>query len=262
MKTVNLLTGERIKTILFPDNQPHVVISNIQPGDKVRVVCSIRSPLELVQLMLVVNAVRHAKAEPFELVVPYLMGARYDRIINPGDSFDLEVVAQCVNSLGFSLVNLFDVHSSVATSLIYNSRSHNNSRLVKAYNQLDAVLIVPDKGAIGKAAEYQDWNPNLSERVFCDKVRDTSNGRVSLVVQNPEVCEGRNCVIIDDICDGGATFLAIAEQIKPAHLTLIVSHGIFSKGFHALKEKFNEIITTDSFWHHAEDKVTTIKLGL
>lgn len=262
MKTINLTTGERVKTLLFPDNQPHVVINDIQPGDDVRVVCPLRSSLELVQLLLVVNAVRHAQAVPCELVVPYLMGARYDRIINPGDSFDLEVVAQCINSLGFSSVNLFDVHSGVATSLIHNSRSHNNSRLVKAYNQLDAVLIVPDKGAVSKAAEYQEWNPLLSDKVFCDKIRDTATGRVSLVVQNPEICTGRNCVIIDDICDGGATFLAIAEQIEPAHLTLIVSHGIFSKGFHALKEKFDEIITTDSFWHHAADKVTTIKLGL
>lgn len=262
MKTINLITGERVKTLLFPDNQPHVVIDDIQPGDDVRVVCPIRSSLELVQLLLVVNAVRHAQATPCELAVPYLMGARYDRIINPGDSFDLEVVAQCINSLGFSSVNLFDVHSSVATSLIHSSRSHNNSRLVKAYNRSDAILIVPDKGAVSKAAEYQGWNPLLSKKVFCDKVRDAATGRVSLVVQNPEVCAGRNCVIVDDICDGGATFLAIADQIKPAHLTLIVSHGIFSKGFHALKEKFNEIVTTDSFWHHAADKVTTIKLGL
>lgn len=54
-------------------------------------------------------------------------------------------------------------------------------------------------------------------------------------------------MIIDDICDGGATFLAIAGQVKPAHLTLIVTHGIFSKGLDALAEKFDSIITSDSY---------------
>ena len=262
MKTVNLITGENIKTLLFPDNQPHVILSDVLAGQQVRLVCPIRSSLELVQLMLAANAIRHCGAIPHELVVPYLMGARYDRVINPGDSFDLEVVAQCINPLGFHSVNLFDVHSPIATTLIHNSRSHDNRLLVKAYSQHDAVLIVPDKGAVAKAASYHEWNHLITEVVFCEKERDLNTGRVSLRVLNPEKCTGRNCVIIDDICDGGATFLAIAEQIEPAHLTLIVSHGIFSKGFHALKQKFNEIITTDSFWQHAADKVTTIPLNL
>ena len=54
-------------------------------------------------------------------------------------------------------------------------------------------------------------------------------------------------MIIDDICDGGATFLAIAEQIKPKHMTLIVTHGVFSKGFAVLEKKFDEIIVSDSY---------------
>ena len=262
MKTINLLTNERVKQILFPDNQPHIVVSDINDGDDVRIVCPIRSSLELVQLMLVANAVKHCGGKLMDLVVPYLMAARYDRIINAGDSFDLEVVADVINSIGFESVNLFDVHSKVATDLINNSRSHNNSILVNSYSKPNSVLIIPDKGASVKAAEYLGWNPSIVDSVTCDKERDKETGRVSLRVNNPEICAGRNCVIVDDICDGGATFMAIAEQIHPLHLTLIVSHGIFSKGFRALRGKFDEIITTDSFLQHAPDKVTTIHLNL
>lgn len=258
MKTISSIKPERIRQILFPDGQPHVVIDDVFPGDQIRVVHPIRSALELVQLMLIGNAVKHAGATPVELAVPYLMAARYDRLINPGDSFDLEVVADCINSIGFKAVHIFDVHSPAATKLIKNSKSHNNSELVKAYNKSNAVLIVPDKGASLKAGEYQTWNVNITDLVECDKSRDPQTGKLSLTVRDPELCRDRNCVIIDDICDGGETFLAIAQQIKPAHLTLIVSHGIFSKGFSALKEHFQDIITTDSYWH----KVTTIPLNL
>lgn len=262
MKTINSIKPERFKEMLFPDNQPHIVIHDVFPGEEVRVVHPIRSSLELVQLMLIGNAIKHAGATPVELVIPYLMAARYDRVINPGDSFDLEVVADCINSIGFKNVHIFDAHSPVATKLIKNSKSHNNSKLVKAYSRPNSVLIVPDKGASLKAGEYQSWNTNIADVVECDKSRDLQTGKVSLIVHNPELCLNRNCVIIDDICDGGATFLTIAQQIKPAHLTLIVSHGIFSKGFSALKEHFHDIITTDSFWHHAGNKVTTIPLNL
>ena len=111
----------------------------------------------------------------------------------------------------------------------------------------DAVLICPDEGAKRKVDEYLNWNEDLTEIVYCDKNRELSTGRFTLEVSDPQKCENRNCVIIDDICDGGATFLAIAEQIRPKHLALIVTHGIFSKGFAALEKAFDEIIVSDSY---------------
>jgi ribose-phosphate pyrophosphokinase len=47
-------------------------------------------------------------------IIPYLMAARYDRLMQQGDSFDLEVVADLINSCGFEKVLLFDVHSEVS----------------------------------------------------------------------------------------------------------------------------------------------------
>src|SRR6185369_13986661 len=147
MKSINLYTLERIKLTLFPDNQPHVQLQDIAAGDEVRVVCPIRSSQELVQLLEISNALDHAWAKKKELVIPYLMGARFDRLMQPGDSVDLEVVANAVNSCGFERVNLFDAHSDVAALLIRNAKNHNNSRLVKSYTIPNSVLIVPDAGA-------------------------------------------------------------------------------------------------------------------
>lgn len=263
MKTINLITQERVKLTLYPDNQPHVNIYDIEAGDDVRVVCSIRSSLELLQLLETANAIDNLYAKKRELVITYLLGARFDRIMQPGDSLDLKVIADMINYCGFERVNLFDAHSDAATLLIKNAKNHNNSRLVKAYNHPNAVLICPDAGAVKKIDQYTAWNHNLTDVVFCIKSRDLSNGKITLRVLEPEKCYGRSCVIIDDLCDGGATFVAIAEQIKPTHLTLIVSHGIFSKGFSLLEKHFQEIITSDSYGNNPGSKITTtINLNL
>ena len=142
---------------------------------------------------------------------------------------------------------LFDPHSEVAALLINNAFVINNKIMVEQYLLDNAVLICPDAGAAKKTGEYALWNSKLADIVYCNKKRNLANGRLELEVLNPELCNNRNCVIIDDICDGGATFLAIAGQVKPAHLTLIVTHGIFSKGLDALAEKFDSIITSDSY---------------
>lgn len=262
MKTINLTTGENVKKMMFPDSQPHIIVQNISPGEDVRVVAPIRSALELVQLMMVSNALMHIQAPLQQLVIPYLMAARYDRLINYGDSFDLDVVSEIINSFNAGTVHLYDVHSEVALKLIDRSKSHNNSMLVKTYQKADAVLIVPDKGALAKSLDYPNWNSNLVDVVICDKQRDLTTGKITLKVNNPEACKDRNCIIIDDICDGGGTFMAIADQIEPKHLTLMVSHGIFSKGFTVLKKKFHDIITTDSYFDWNTNEIAVHKLNL
>jgi ribose-phosphate pyrophosphokinase len=247
MKTININKAEGVRFLLFPDNQPHVNVEGIEKGDEVEVVCSLTNPLTVMHLLQTANALDHLSARKRVLVIPYLMAARYDRLMMPGDSFDLEVIAGLINSCGFQKVLLWDVHSDVATKLIKNAINIKNRKMVESYRLQDAILICPDTGAAKKVSEYVGWNGHLKEIVYCNKKRELSTGKITLEVMDAQKCSDRNCVIIDDICDGGGTFLAIAEQIKPKHLTLIVTHGIFSKGFAALEQKFNAIIVSDSY---------------
>jgi ribose-phosphate pyrophosphokinase len=247
MKIIDLNSCKGVQFILFPDNQPHSIVQGVEKGDDVTVVCSITSSLKLVQLLQVSNALKHLFANKKKLIIPYLMAARYDRLMQQGDSFDLELVAELINHCGFEKVVLWDVHSSVALQLINNAVNVTNKIMVEQYKLPDAVLICPDAGAATKVKAYKEWNSNIKEIVYCTKKRELATGKITLEVQNAETCNQRNCVIIDDICDGGATFLAIAGQIKPLHLSLIVTHGIFSKGFEELKKAFQDIITSNSY---------------
>jgi ribose-phosphate pyrophosphokinase len=142
---------------------------------------------------------------------------------------------------------LFDIHNEATTLLIKNSINTSNRKLVEAYDKENAIVISPDAGSAKKVHLYSEYNDKIKEVVNCVKHRDLSNGNITLKVLEPERCKDRNCVIIDDLCDGGRTFLAIAEQIEPKHLTLIVTHGIFSYGTKQLEEKFDEIIISNSY---------------
>jgi ribose-phosphate pyrophosphokinase len=257
MKTINLNNGEGIKITIFPDSQPHVNIQGIEEGDEVSVICSLTDSNKLLQLVQTANALDNLFAKKKVLVIPYLMAARYDRLMQPGDSIDLKVVADLINYCGFEKVYLFDVHSEVSLLLIKNAIGITNRQLVEAYNKPDAVLICPDAGAAKKVSNYFGWNSNLKQIVYCSKNRDMATGRLTLEVLEPRECTNKNCVIIDDICDGGATFLAIAEKIKPLHLTLIVTHGIFSKGFEALEKYFQHIIVSNSLYKKYDSKIVS-----
>jgi len=68
---------------------------------------------------------------------------------------------------------------------------------------------------------------------------------------------------VDDICDGGGTFIGLAKALKQknaGNLYLAVSHGIFSKGFNELNKHFTKIFTTDSFKTINESNVEQLKL--
>jgi ribose-phosphate pyrophosphokinase len=255
MKTINLNTEDGIKITLFPDSQPHVNIAAVAEGDEVKVVCSITSSDKLFQLLQTANALDNLFAKKKVLVIHYLLAARYDRLMLPGDSIDLKVIADMINSCGFEKVYLYDVHSDVALLLIKNAIAITNKNLVEQYDKQDAVLICPDAGAAKKVGKYFDWNSNIKSIVYCNKTRDLATGKLTLEILEPEECANKNCVIIDDICDGGGTFLAIAEKIKPAHLTLIVTHGIFSKGFGELEKYFQEIMVSDSLYREYDSKI-------
>jgi ribose-phosphate pyrophosphokinase len=265
-----------ISSITFPDSQPHVVLpSTIYTADKVYITCSIINTEVLFKLLLVNNVLEREGVLEKYLYIPYLMGARYDRVMQDGDSFDLKVVADTINSCNFRKVFILDPHSSVSTSLINRSKAVEAIPVLvfealKKLNIKDAsdqcVFICPDAGAQKKLTEYRKTLNNLHTGsidvpiVYCNKQRDIKTGDITLTVPNPEMCKDKHCIIIDDLCDGGGTFIEIAKQItsRPKSLSLVVTHGIFSKGFSVLKQYFNNIFTTDSYCKTYEEPFVAV----
>jgi ribose-phosphate pyrophosphokinase len=225
--------------------------------EQIELTWPIRNPKELIELLEISNALNHLQAQKCILNIPYLMAARSDRHMQHGDSADLQIIAQLINSCKFQEINILDPHSDVSLMLIDHSYPTSNQFLLDQYYLPNSVLIVPDAGAAKKHIKH----PMIDQTVQCIKERD-SRGKISLRLLEPNICIDRHCVVVDDLCDGGATFLAIAEQIPhPEYLTLIVTHGVFSKGFDKLFEKYNQIITSNSFQDFPRtNKLTVISI--
>ena len=241
------------KLSTFPDGQPHFKLETYERDFHAATIeMGIKSPSDLFQISLVVDVLKQHGYGEVNLDIRYLMGARMDRAIDAFQPHTLQVVARQINSLGFAKVRILDVHSEVATRLIRNS---SNVLPYKVVQQVMATLgdvdaVCPDKGAdqrvyllLGDGTAFPGtWIHH------CFKKRDMQTGALSGFTVPREGLKGRDLLIIDDICDGGGTFVGLAKELRAGgarSVNLFVTHGIFSKGLPL--EGIDVVYTTDSY---------------
>lgn len=204
---------------------------------------------EIFLLALLVDALKGAGARSYQITLStvYLPYARQDRRCHPGESFSLDVLANFLNSLNLREVWTYDVHSGVAKDRIENFQSISQDAILdleflEEFDDAD-LLIAPDKGAFAKFERSELYSSKPS--IYLTKTR--KDGKVEYEDLSPESLEGyETALVIDDICDGGATFIALAEKVHKANpdieLQLYVTHGIFSKGLLELKKHYSKIM--------------------
>ncbi|MNR04820.1 Ribose-phosphate pyrophosphokinase 2 [compost metagenome] len=201
-----------------------------------------------------------------KLFVPYFPAARQDRVMIPGEPLTVKVYADIINALGLDNVTVFDPHSEVTPALLNNCTVIPNHVFIqKVVAQIgEAVkLISPDGGALKKIYKVSEFLGG-GEVVECSKSRDVKTGKLSGFKVYADDLKGADCLIVDDICDGGGTFIGLAEELKnknAGHLYLAISHGIFSKGFSELSKHFDQIFTTDSIKEIDHTGVIQLKLA-
>jgi ribose-phosphate pyrophosphokinase len=246
--------GVEFQQFDFPSGcEPHIKIPAIGDNQDIKITCRIRSGNDLMKLFLLVDALRRFGVGKIELFIPYLPFARQDRVMVKGEPLSVKVIADLINSMKLNKVTVFDPHSEVCLALIDNVEALNNHSLAKQSIQLrstdDFLIISPDAGAykkIFKVCQHLGYDDNI---VLCNKDRNVSTGEITKMTCPVKDFQGRELYIIDDICDGGGTFVMLAEGLKARNagkINLIVSHGIFSKGIDALKH-IDRIYTTNSF---------------
>ncbi len=191
------------------------------------------------------NRLRH-KFHTSTLNIYCLIGQRSDRRFHENESFDLRIIAKFINGLNFDQVNILHPHSDTALALIENSQCISHYEFVaKAYRSIGSpVLISPDAGAY---KESHALAVKLRAQLIpANKVR--VDGKPNLIIQGNVA--GLDCLIVDDLADGGRTFIALAKELKKQgaqKVYLYVTHGQFSFGFEELKENIEHIFCTNSF---------------
>jgi len=226
---------------------------------------------DLELIICATKSLRELGVKEIHLYTPYFLGSRSDRKFEEGgNNYLKDVICPIINSLNFKTVTCIDPHSDVLEACIEGFRKESNLGLVKfTIRDLcgfthgrnpkvdDFILVSPDAGASKKIyniAEQIGYKGNI---ITCSKDRD-ENGRLTkcVVPMSINYWNTKDKIIIDDICDGGQTFINIAKEFKKQayseskgnpKIYLIITHGIFSKDFKELSKYFDGIYCTNSY---------------
>lgn len=276
MKTLNLVYPDKsnikYKISKFPDGQQQVVIEALtldifasnNSKHSVEIISRLNNFMDLELILCATKALKRLGVKEIDLYVPYILGARSDRKFEIGStSYLCDIIAPILNSQNYRNITVIDPHSHVMEAVFHNLVIYNNSDLVKwvlsnepfcGKSLDDIILVSPDAGASHKIYKLAEQIGYKGDIITCSKERDTEGKLTKCIVPWEEEYFGKDLIIVDDICDGGATFVNISKELKELtrdfsspKIYLIVTHGIFSKGFGELNKYFDVIYTTNSY---------------
>lgn len=202
---------------------------------------------EVIQLLLLIDAARNSGLKIGVLELPYVPYSRQDRIANEGENFSLGVICNLINSIGFRRVIIMDPHSDVTPALIHNVEVIPQHEIFRKHLALkrDYWLVSPDGGALKKIYKLAAETHSLGV-IECSKKRDTQTGKITGTVVHVDDLQDADCYIVDDICDGGYTFIEIAKALQKkgaGEIHLMVTHGFFTKGLGVFDDLIQHIYT-------------------
>jgi len=239
----------------FADMEIFVEIQENVRGADVFVIQSTSFPANdhLMELLIIMDALRRASARRITAVIPYFGYARQDRKPGPRAPISAKLVANLITRDGADRVMTLDLHAGqiqgffdIPTDNLYASPLM--VRDIREKFQLDNVMVVsPDVGGVARAR-------GLAKRInaplaIVDKRRERP-GESEVMNVIGEV-EGFTCVLVDDIVDSGGTLVNAAEALlaqKAKAVYAYISHGVLSSGAvnRIAKSKLKELVITDS----------------
>lgn len=246
---------EDIDSLVFNGGEVHV--KNVPEIDIL--FAKIRNSEDLMKLLLVTDAHKREYGHNFKLFMPYIPYARQDRVANEGEALSIKVFSDLINTQNYEQIYVLDPHSDICMATLNNVKEIakiNDEYLAKVIPHYEEVIVVaPDAGAFKRLSKTIKRVP----LIYATKNRNTVTGELS----NVEIhtggisIAGKRLLIVDDICDGGGTFILLAKELNKVNnnpqihfdskLELYVTHGIFSKGVDELLKNYRIIYTTNSF---------------
>lgn len=224
------VNNQQINIGNFPDGS--MLIKQTTPDtDKIIISWFYENDAETLAVIYLANHFKAHGKENIHLSMPYIPNARQDRVKTDEDIFTLKYFANVINSLGFKTVTVLDPHSSVSEALINNiiiqkpTEYINNA--IKSITDAEGEapsMFYPDEGA-GK--RYSGMIP--LPYAFGIKKRDWESGTIKGldVSGDTDIIDGKNILIVDDICSRGGTFSFSAKKLKELgakNIYLYISH--------------------------------------
>lgn len=260
-----IIDGEtqEVQRFRFPGGETQIRITPSLPPagwQRAQVTAKLISSDDVMALLLLTDAVRRLNpAVAIDLICPYLPYARQDRVAYPGEALSAKVFCSLINAQGFASVEVWDAHSDVALALLDRVTNVPASVFANRIAQPNDIIVAPDAGAAKRAGACA----KLAGLRFvqAEKIRDTNTGAITATKVHSDHVGQSDFLIVDDICDGGRTFIELAKVLRPLTdgcIKLYVTHGIFSSGFDVLADGIDRIFVANPFPDTLPDFVRTI----
>jgi ribose-phosphate pyrophosphokinase len=221
----------------FADMEVFVEIQENVRGEDVFVIQSTSFPANdnLMELLIVIDALRRASARRITAVLPYFGYARQDRKPGPRTPISAKLVANLITTAGASRVLTLDLHAGqiqgffdiptdnlfAAPVMVQDIEEHFKGR--------DLMIVSPDVGGVVRARAFaKRLGVDLA---IVDKRRERAG--ISEVMNIIGEVDGRSCILVDDIVDSGGTLCNAATALLEkgaSEVSAYVSHGVLSGG--------------------------------
>jgi ribose-phosphate pyrophosphokinase len=239
----------------FADQEIFVEIQENVRGEDIFVLQSTSFPVNdhLMEMLIMIDALRRSSARRITAVIPYFGYARQDRKPGPRTPISAKLVANLITEAGANRVLTLDLHAGqiqgffdIPTDNLYSVPVI--ARDVKAnYNLSNVTVVSPDVGGVVRAR-------SLAKRIngqlaIVDKRREKAGeSEVMNVIGD---VRGHDCLLFDDIVDSGGTLCNAAEALLEQgalSVTAYITHGVLSGGACAriAASKLKELVITDS----------------
>ncbi len=240
----------------FSDNEIYVEILENVRGENVFVVQSTSAPVNdnIMELLIMLDALRRASAKTVTVIIPYFGYARQDRKVAPRSPISAKLIANLIVKSGADRVVTLDLHAGqiqgffdIPTDNIFAEPVF-ASDVSTNYLEHDRLTIVsPDVGGVFRArCMAKRLHASLA---IVDKRRERQG--VSEVMNIIGDVKGQKCILIDDIADSAGTLCNAAKALSEAgadSVSAYVTHGVFSGDAVDRVEKscLAELVVTDS----------------
>lgn len=221
----------------FNDQEIFVEVYENVRGEDMYVIQPTSNPANdnLMELLIIADALRRSSANRITAVIPYFGYARQDRRSKARTPISAKLVANLIAEAGFDRVLTLDLHATQIQGFfdipVDNLYASPIFALDIAYNfkdQLaDLMIVSPDVGGVARARE-------LAKRInaplaIVDKRREKAGEIAEMIVIGSVA--GKKCIIVDDICDTAGTLCKAAEVLMENGATEVhsyITHGVLS----------------------------------
>lgn len=251
-----------IKKINYPDGSSYVEVESFPPQIEFRI-----NSYEDLWTLTQIKDVYDYNGKPLSVTIPCLLDAQADRRFEKNQSHNLKLVLYQLARLNFENITIFHPHNSeVVESILNRVNILDNSYFIEQVinriglmNQVvegvradigNTILMSTDAGGFKPLMKLADKIQWKGETFSASKSRKYEDGKSKLIQQiDRQDFEGKDILIVDDICVNGGTFIGLAKMLKERNvgkLYLAVSHLTVPNPNPELINLYDTIFTTNS----------------